>query len=115
MARHVRGEVRRHADRTDARPAAAVRDAEGLVQVEVADVGAELSRLGQPQQGVEVGAVDVDLTPGVVDQLAQLGDGVLEDAVGRRVGDHDRGKLVAVGVDLGRAGRRGRPTRRHRP
>ena len=35
--------MRRHADRAHARAAAAVRDAEGLVQVEVADVGADVA------------------------------------------------------------------------
>ena len=37
----------RTADRADAGPAAAVRDAERLVQVQVRDVGAELARAGQ--------------------------------------------------------------------
>ena len=90
----VRGQVRRqvgaHRDRPDARAAAAVRDAEGLVQVEVRDVAAELARPGVAQQRVEVGAVDVHLTAVLVHDLAQLGDGVLVDAVRRRVGDHDR-------------------------
>ena len=66
VARQERREVRLHGDRADARAAAAVRDAEGLVQVQVRDVAAELARLGQPDQGVEVGAVDVDLAAGVV-------------------------------------------------
>ena len=88
-------------DRADARAAAAVRDAEGLVQVEVRDVGAEPARLGQPDERVEVGAVDVDLAARVVHQGAELGDGVLEDAVRGRVGHHDRGEVVAVGLDLG--------------
>ena len=90
-----------HRDRTDTGATAAVRDAERLVQVEVRDVGAELARLGQPDEGVEVGAVDVDLAAGVVDEGAQLGDGVLEDTVRRRVGHHDRGEVVAVLLDLG--------------
>jgi hypothetical protein len=37
-----------HADRADARAAAAVRDAEGLVQVEVADVRADEAGLVRP-------------------------------------------------------------------
>ena len=40
-------EVLRHADRAHARAAAAVRDAEGLVQVQVADVGADVARAGR--------------------------------------------------------------------
>ena len=72
IARQERRQMRSHRDRTDARAAAAVRDAERLVQVEVADVGAELARLGEPDQRVEVGAVDVHLAAGVVHDRAQI-------------------------------------------
>ena len=101
VPRQERHQVLADADRADARAAAAVRDAEGLVQVEVADVGAEAARLGQPDHRVEVGAVDVDLTAGVVHGGADLLDVDLEDAVRRRVGEHDRGQPVGVLVDLG--------------
>ena len=47
VARQERHQVLPDADRADARAAAAVRDAERLVQVEVADVGAEAARLGE--------------------------------------------------------------------
>ena len=47
VVRQERREVRAHADRADARTAAAVRDAERLVQVEVGHVGAELARAGR--------------------------------------------------------------------
>ena len=46
VAGQVRRQVLAHADRPDARAAAAVRDAERLVQVEVRDVAAELAGLG---------------------------------------------------------------------
>ena len=59
VAGQERHQVGDDADRADARPAAAVRDAEGLVQVEVADVAAELARRGDADQRVHVGAVDV--------------------------------------------------------
>ena len=60
--------MRGDADRAHARAAAAVRDAEGLVQVEVADVGAD-SRPGRqrPDLRVHVGAVHVDLAAVLVD------------------------------------------------
>jgi hypothetical protein len=64
--------VRPHADRTHSRASAAVRDAERLVQVEVADVSAEATRSGQSEQRVEIGPVDIDLSPGVMHQLADL-------------------------------------------
>ena len=57
----VGGEVGGDADRADAGAAAAMRDAEGLVQVEVADVGADAGRAGEADLGVHVGAVHVDL------------------------------------------------------
>ena len=84
-----------HGHRTDAGTAAAVGDAERLVQVEVADVGTELARLGQADERVEVGAVDVHLTAGVVDDVADLADRLLEHAVRRGVRHHDRRRGVS--------------------
>ena len=78
-----------------------MRNAERLVQIQVADVAAELARPGQPDQRVEIGAVDVDLTPGVVDGRADLGDVVLVDTVSGRVGDHDCREPLGVLGDLG--------------
>ena len=101
VAGQERHQVLADADRADARAAAAVRDAEGLVQVEVADVGAEPARPGQPDHRVEVRAVDVDLAAGVVHRRADLADLGLEHPVRRRVGDHDRGEPLGVLVDLG--------------
>ena len=96
----VRGQVRRevgaHRDRAHAGAAAAVRDAEGLVQVQVRHVATELARLGVAQQRVEVRTVDVDLAAVLVHDAAQLGDRLLVGAVGRGVGDHDRGQVVGV-------------------
>jgi len=51
---------------------------------------------------VHVSAVHVDLATAGVDELADVDDGLLEDAVRRGVGDHERGELVGV---LGRLGR----------
>ena len=96
VVRQVRRQVRGHRHRADARTTAAVRDAERLVQVQVADVAAELTGLGQPEQGVQVRAVDVHLAAVVVDDPADLGDALLVHAVRGRVGDHDRGQLRRV-------------------
>jgi hypothetical protein len=48
VARQERREVLGDADRAHARAAAAVRDAERLVQVEVADVGADVAGPAEP-------------------------------------------------------------------
>ena len=93
-------QVRAHRHRADAGSASAVRNAERLVQVQVAHIAAELARPGHPDQGVEVGPVDVDLAAGVMHRGADLGDVVLEDTVGGRVGDHQRRQGVGVLGDL---------------
>ena len=69
---------------------------EGLVQVEVGDVPSQVTGPQQSSQGVEIGAVDVDLPSGLVDQARDLGDLGLEDAVRRGIGQHDRGQAIAV-------------------
>ena len=81
VAGQERREVRRHADRPHARTAAAVGDAEGLVEVQVADVGADVARAAEPDLGVHVGAVHVHLPAVLVHDPADLPDRSLEDAV----------------------------------
>ena len=100
VTRQERREVRLRRDRTDAGSAAAVRDRERLVQVQVRDVAAEVAEAREAEQGVEVGAVDVHLAAGVVHGLGDLEHVVLVDAVRRRVGDHERGERLGVQRDL---------------
>ena len=94
-------QVRLHRGRAHARAAAAVRDAEGLVQVEVRHVRAVLAGLGDADQRIHVGAVGVDLAAVRVDDLADLDHRFLEHAVRGRVGDHQRGKAVRMLLRLG--------------
>ena len=85
-----------HRHGPDARAAAAVRDAERLVQVQVRDVGAELARLCEADERVQVGAVHVHLTARVVHESADLADRLLVDAVRRGIRDHQRRDVLAV-------------------
>ena len=87
--------MRLHPDRPHPRPAAAVRDAEGLVQVQVADVRAEVPRPRQPDQRVHVRPVEIDLPAVRVGDLADLAHRLLEDPVGRGIGDHAAGEPLA--------------------
>ena len=96
-----RRQVRGHADRPHARAAAAVGNAEGLVQVEVADVGADVARAAEADLRVHVGAVHVDLAAVLVHDPADLPDRALEHAVGRGVGDHERREGIPVRRGLG--------------
>ena len=66
--------MRGDTDRPDARAAAAMRDAEGLVKIQVADISTELQWRTMPDKGVEVGPVDIDLATRLVNDIAKLGD-----------------------------------------
>src|SRR5690606_35469983 len=95
-AGQVRRQVRLDRAGADTGSAAAVRDAEGLVQVEMGDVRAPLAGLRQAEHGVEVGAVGVHLPAVLVDDLADLHHVFLEHAVGGGVGHHDRRQAVGI-------------------
>ena len=88
--------MRLDAHRSDPRPAAAVRDAEGLVQVEVRHVAAEPARPAEADHRVHVGAVDVHLSAVAVDDVADLAHRFLEHAVRRRIGDHRCGEARSM-------------------
>ena len=72
VAREERGQVSADADRAHAGTAAAVRDAERFMQVQVTDVRADVAGSAQPDLSVHVGAVHVDLTAVLVHDLADL-------------------------------------------
>ena len=91
------------ADRTGARPAAAVRGRERLVEVELHHVGAHVARLGDAEQRVEVGAVEVEQGAVLVQHLRDLADLGLEHAERVGIGDHQRRDVIAhQAPDLGR-------------
>ena len=90
------GQMLDDADRTHAGSAPAVRDAKGLVQVQMTDIGAVVTRPAQADLGVHVGAVEVDLAAVVVNDLADLANTGLEDSVGRWIGHHQRPETFAM-------------------
>ena len=81
MARNERGQVRFDADRPHTRAAAAVRDAEGFVQVKVRDVRADKARRGNADLGVHVSAVEVNLTAELMHDFAHFADRLFVNAV----------------------------------
>ena len=100
LVRQELREMRADRHRTDARSAAAVRNAEGLVQVQVRDVAAELARRGQADHRVHVRAVHIHLAAVRVHDLADFAHVLLEHAVRGRIRDHDRRELVGVLLGL---------------
>ena len=71
-----------HADRANSWTTPSMRDAEGLVEIQVADIRTDVTGAAESDLGVHVSAVHVDLTTCLVDHGADLLDSRLEDAVG---------------------------------
>ena len=84
-----------------ARTTATVGDTEGLVEVQVAHIGANLTGRAETDLGVHVGTVHVDLATVLVHQAAGLLGTGLEHTEGAGVGDHERSQVVLVLFALG--------------
>ena len=93
--------MRPRADRTHARAAPAVWDAERLVQVEVAHVRADVAGATDADLRVHVRAVHVDLSAVLVNDAADVQNRPFINAVRRGIGDHQRGEVVLVGGGAG--------------
>ena len=92
--------MRRHSNRSHPRSASAMGDAEGFVEVEVADICPDVAGAAEAHLGVEVGSVHVDLTSGGVDHFADLPHALLENTMSRWVGHHEGGKVFPVLFDF---------------
>ena len=88
MRRQMRRQMLGDADRAHAGTAAAVRNAERLVEVEMAHIGADVARPAQADLRIHVRAVHIHLAAMLMDDLADLLDRGLEHAVRRRIGHH---------------------------
>src|SRR5262249_36031939 len=93
MARQMRLKMRFGADRADAGAAAAMRNAERLVKVHVANIGADVARAGEADEGVQVGAVEIDLPAMLVHDGTDVLGSFLEHAMRGRVGEHQGRKI----------------------
>jgi hypothetical protein len=71
----------------------------------VKNVEAHIARMYLTQDGVQVGAVVIEQTPGVMDDGGNFRDAPIEQTVGRRIGHHERRRLwpdrCAQRVDIG--------------
>src|SRR5262249_20655402 len=99
--RQERLQVAPYRDGAGSGTAGAVRAGEGLVDVVVHHVGAEVARTGDAQDRVHVGAVEIDQSAAAVDQLRDRRDLPLEQAERVGVGNHEgRGALVELGAQV---------------
>ena len=93
--------MRRHANRPHARPAAAVRNAESFVQVQMADVRAHVTRPAKSDLRVHIRAVHVNLPAVGMDDFANLADGFLKNTMRRRISNHQRRQFLLMRLRLG--------------
>src|ERR1700704_3728792 len=90
----------RDSDRTNPGAAPTVGDAEGLVEIEMANVGAHVAGTAKADLGVHVRAVHVNLAAVGMNDVANLADGGFENTVRGGIGDHQRGEIVLMRVGL---------------
>ena len=76
--------MRFHTNWAHARPAAAMGNTEGLVQVEVANIAAQIARARQANHRVHIRAVDIDLATMLMCDLADFMHGFFETPRGLR-------------------------------
>ena len=85
-----------HSNRADPWAASAMRDAERFMKIEVAGIDSKFPGATDADQGVEVGAVHIDLAARLVDFFTQFSDGGFKDSMCRRVSDHGGGDSRSV-------------------
>src|SRR5687767_9368080 len=89
--------MRGHTDGTDTRSAAAVWDGEGLMQVKVHHVKAQITGPDDTKQGVEIRAITVHQTTTTMNQLDHLFDVLIEETERVRVGEHHTDHTIVTG------------------
>ena len=75
-----------------------MRNAESFVEIQMAHIGSEITRTAQADLRVHVGAVHVNLATSAVDYFANVADALLEHAMGRGIGHHDRSEVFTVEI-----------------
>ena len=96
MTREKRCEVFRYADGAHAGAAATVGNAKRFVKIEMTDVGSDMARRGEADLRIHIRAIHVDLATVGMNCVADVFDRGFEYAVRGRIGDHQRGEIVAV-------------------
>src|SRR5437870_10438200 len=90
-----------NADWSYAGPAAAVWNAKGLVQIQMANVRAVIPGTTETDLGIHVRAIHVDLTAVRVHDVANFANGGFKHTVRGGIGHHPRGEMARVLIGLG--------------
>ena len=70
--------MREYADGAHARPATAVWNGKGFMQIKVGDIGSNLARTAQTHHGIQVGAIHIDLPAVFMDHSADISNALLK-------------------------------------
>ena len=81
--------------------AAAMGDAKSLVEVEVANISSKATGLADPNLGIEIGTIEVDLTAVAVDHGTDITDALFKNPMGGGVSDHQRSQVLTVLLSFG--------------
>jgi len=101
MAGQEIDQVFSHTNRPHTWTTTTVGDAKGLMQIQMADIGPNVTRPAEPYLSIQVGTIHIDLTAIRVDDFANLFDPFFKDSVRGRIRDHQRSQVLLVGFGFG--------------
>src|SRR5262245_49476020 len=96
MSWQERDQMRGHTDRAHARTAAAVGNAEGLMQVDVTNVSAELGWPANPNLSIQVRAIHIYQAPELVYDPANVSNILFEDTMRGWICHHQASEAVSM-------------------
>src|SRR2546421_11676061 len=94
MSRQKRDEMLCNANGTHTRSAAAMRDAECFMQIQMADIGTNIFRTRQPALRIHVRAIHIDLPAMRMNYVANIDNRFFENTVRRRICYHKRSENI---------------------
>ena len=96
MSGEERNQMSCHTYRAYSRAASTVRAGKGLMQVQVAYIRSDESRVGQSHLRIHIGTVHVHLCPTTVDNVTDFPDTCLENTMSRRIRNHQSRQFFTV-------------------
>src|SRR6056300_707442 len=101
MPRQVGGEMLRYSNRTDSGATSSMRNAERLVEIQMADISADRTRTAKSDLRIEVSPVHVNLTTVLMNTLANFDDAFLKHSMRGWIGDHESAEVLRILLRLG--------------
>lgn len=100
MSGQERNQMLSNTDWAHAWSSSSVWNGEGLMQIQVTNVGSQVSRRSVSDKSVHVGSIEINLTSVLVDQIVDFPDFHIVNASCRWECDHDTSEILAVGFNF---------------